>query len=55
MATHGVAPCARRTGQTDQIDQTDYDLDHLDPSLPLWDAVQDPYSTDPINETCAIS
>ena len=32
--------------------RTDDDLDHLDPSLPLWDAVQDLYSTDPTEEPC---
>ena len=31
---------------------TDHTLDHVDPSLPLWDVVQDLYSTDPSQETC---
>ena len=30
---------------------TDHDLYHLDPNLPLWDDVQDLYSTDPTQET----
>ena len=38
------------TPRTDQTDQTDHDLDHLDPNLPLWDVVQDLYSTEPTQE-----
>ena len=34
------------------MDMIDRDLDHLDPNLPLLDVVQDPYSTDPTQETC---
>ena len=37
----------------DQIDQVDHDLDNLYPNLPLWVVVQDLYSTDPTQETCA--
>ena len=29
-----------------------YDLDHLDPTLPLGDDAQDLYSTDATEETC---
>ena len=32
--------------------QTDPDLDHPDPNLPLIDYVRDLYSTDPTQETC---
>ena len=35
-----------------RIDQTDHDLDHLSPHLPLWSYVQDLHSTDPTQETC---
>ena len=35
-----------------QIDQTDHDLDDLDPNLPPRDAVQDLYGTDPTQEIC---
>ena len=33
-----------------QIDQTDHDLDYLEPIQPLWDAVHDLYSTDPTQQ-----
>ena len=39
-------------GQTDQID---HHLHHPDPNLPSWDVVQDLYSTDATQETCARS
>ena len=29
------------------VGQINHDLDHPDPSLPLWDVVQDPRSTNP--------
>ena len=44
-------------GQIDHdLDQTDgsddNEPDHLDPNLPLLDAVRDLYSTDPTQEIC---
>ena len=37
---------------TRRTDQMDHDLDPIDPNLPLCDAVQDLYSTDPTQEPC---
>ena len=42
-----------RKSYAPRTDQTDHDLDHLDPNLPVWRAVQDLYRTDPIQETRA--
>ena len=34
--------------------QIDHDLDHVDPSLPLCDVVEDLYSTDPTQENISL-
>ena len=38
----------------DKIIHTRHGQDHLYPKLPLWHVVQDLYSTDPTQETCAV-
>ena len=38
--------------RTDQTDEHLHHTDHLDPNLPLWNVVQDLYSTGPAQETC---
>ena len=40
---------------TPRTDQIDHDVDHLAPHLPLREVVQDLYSTDPTQETFAVS
>ena len=50
MVTGVRVPSVQRF--TRRTDQTDYDLDSLDPNLPLRYAVQGLYGTDPSQETC---
>ena len=53
-ARRGTKLKGSHIGQIDQIDHLQIDqTDHVDPTLPSWDAVQDLYGTDTIPKACA--